>query len=417
MIARSFGFRLAGGFVLENKKKKRRQIMNVCKTISFPLVWLWAFVLLSGCATSTTSSSSGDTLAIAEQGYFHVGGTYQTIEKSEVLVGQMYVWYQIPKQLRQPYPVVLVHGGGQTGTNFLRTPDGRPGWADFFLQEGHTVYVIDWPGHGKSNYVAPIYGRPGLVPTEARERRFTAPKEFPDSWPQAKKHTQWPGSGRKGDPIFDHFLASQSITPTETVKGAGPLNEKLTADALIVLLDKIGPAIILTHSMSGKPGWLVPDARPQLVKGMLAVEPNGPPFHEAPYAWGSSPGEKLTRPWGLTTFPVSYDPPVKHPSEIRIVQDEKTDGPDLVRCYRQSEPARRLVNLQQVPTLILQSEASYHAGYDHCTVRFLKQAGVNVDFIKLADVGILGNGHMMMLEKNNQEIAKVMTDWLQKNVK
>ena len=391
--------------------------MNICKARSFPLVWLLALVLLSGCAALTTSSSSGDTLAIAEQGYFHVGGTYHTIDKSEVLVGQMYVWYQIPKQLRRPYPVVLVHGGGQTGTNFLRTPDGRPGWADFFLQEGYTVYVIDWPGHGKSNYVAPVYGPPGLVPTEARERRFTAPKEFTDNWPQAQKHTQWPGSGRKGDPTFDHFLASQSITPTEIVKGAGPLNEKLTADALIVLLDKIGPAIILTHSMSGKPGWLVADARPKLVKGMLAVEPNGPPFHEAPYAWGSSPGEKLTRPWGLTAFPVTYDPPVKSSSEIKIVQDEKADGPGLVRCYRQSEPARRLVNLQQVPTLILQSEASYHAGYDHCTVRFLKQAGVNVDFIKLEDVGILGNGHMMMLEKNNQEIAKVMTDWLQKSVK
>jgi S-ribosylhomocysteine lyase LuxS involved in autoinducer biosynthesis len=50
-------------------------------------------------------------------------------------------------------------------------------------------------------------------------------------------------------------------------------------------------------------------------------------------------------------------------------------------------------------------------------VRFLRQAGVNVDFIKLEDVGIRGNGHMMMLEKNNQEIAKVMTDWLQKSVK
>jgi pimeloyl-ACP methyl ester carboxylesterase len=76
-----------------------------------------------------------------------------------------------------------------------------------------------------------------------------------------------------------------------------------------------------------------------------------------------------------------------------------------------------LVNLQQVPTLILQSEASYHAGYDHCSVRFLRQAGVKVEFIKLEDVGIRGNGHMMMLEKNNQEIAKVMTDWLQKSVK
>jgi hypothetical protein len=142
------------------------------------------------------------------------------------------VWYQIPKQLRRPYSVVLVHGGGQTGTNFLRTPDGRPGWADFFLQEGYTVYVIDWPGQGKSNYVAPVYGPPGLVPTKARERQFTAPKEFTDNWPQAQKHMQWPGSGRKGDPIFDHFLASQSITPTEIVKGAAPLNEKLTADSV-----------------------------------------------------------------------------------------------------------------------------------------------------------------------------------------
>ena len=119
----------------------------------------------------------------------------------------------------------------------------------------------------------------------------------------------------------------------------------------------------------------------------------------------------------MTGFPVAYDPPVKDPSEIKIVREDKADGPDLVRCYRQAEPARRLVNLAQVPTLIIQAEASYHAGYDHCSVRFLRQAGVSVDFIKLEDVGVRGNGHMMMLEKNNQEIAKVMTDWLEKRVK
>ena len=112
--------------------------MAICKARSFSLAWLLALALLSGCTALTTSSPARDTLAIAEQGYFHVGGAYRTIDKSEVLVGQMYVWYQIPRQLRRPYPVVLVHGGGQTGTNFLRTPDGRPGWADFFLQEGYT---------------------------------------------------------------------------------------------------------------------------------------------------------------------------------------------------------------------------------------------------------------------------------------
>jgi len=30
----------------------------------------------------------------------------------------------------------------------------------------------------------------------------------------------------------------------------------------------------------------------------------------------------------------------------------------------------------------------------------------------LADRGIRGNGHMMMLEKNNLQIAAVMAEWL-----
>ncbi len=47
------------------------------------------------------------------------------------------------------------------------------------------------------------------------------------------------------------------------------------------------------------------------------------------------------------------------------------------------------------------AEASYHAPYDHCTVAYLRQAGVRTDFIRLADHGIRGNGHMMMMEKNS----------------
>jgi hypothetical protein len=47
-------------------------------------------------------------------------------------------------------------------------------------------------------------------------------------------------------------------------------------------------------------------------------------------------------------------------------------------------------------------------------VKFLEQAGVHSTWIKLADAGIRGNGHMMMLEKNNQEIGAVMSKWLDK---
>ena len=80
----------------------------------------------------------------------------------------------------------------------------------------------------------------------------------------------------------------------------------------------------------------------------------------------------------------------------------------------QATPARLLPNLRQLPILILTAEASYHAPYDHCTVKFLEQAGVHSTWIKLADAGIRGNGHMMMLEKNNQEIGAVMSKWLDK---
>ena len=58
-----------------------------------------------------------------------------------------------------------------------------------------------------------------------------------------------------------------------------PKQQELNRDALIALLDKIGPAILLTHSQSGAFGWPVADARPNLVKALVAVEPNGPPVH------------------------------------------------------------------------------------------------------------------------------------------
>ena len=66
----------------------------------------------------------------------------------------------------------------------------------------------------------------------------------------------------------------------------------------------------------------------------------------------------------------------------------------------------------KVPIVVLTGETSYHALYDHCTVKLLEQAGVQPIFIKLADLGFRGNGHMMMLEENNLEIAAFMTAWL-----
>jgi hypothetical protein len=77
---------------------------------------------------------------------------------------------------------------------------------------------------------------------------------------------------------------------------------------------------------------------------------------------------------------------------------------------------RKLPNLQGIPMLIVVSEASYYAPYDHCTAKYLAQAEVRNTFVRLPEVGIRGNGHLMMLEKNNMDIATFLVKWAQQNI-
>jgi pimeloyl-ACP methyl ester carboxylesterase len=177
--------------------------------------------------------------------------------------------------------------------------------------------------------------------------------------------------------------------------------------------------VLLTHSQSGAFSWPTADARPNLVKALLDVEPSGPPVHDvinngAPNWFSDAKDLKL---YGLEMVPITYSPAITDPSELAFEQAPAPANPDLVTCWRQKEPARTLPRLAKVPILIVQSEASYHAPYDYCTVAYLAQAGVKSTYVKLADRGIHGNGHMMMLEKNNMAIAAVMENWLKSAVR
>src|SRR5262249_20126623 len=191
--------------------------------------------------------------------------------------------------------------------------------------------------------------------------------------------------------------------------------QELNRDAGIALLDRIGPAILLTHSQSGAFGWPIADARPNLVRAIVAVEPSGPPVHDvefkgAPEWFADAAQTKLS---GLGEVPLTYEPA----GALEFAREAKPDAPDLVRCWLQKEPARQLVNLKHIPVLVVMAEASYHASYDHCTVKYLRQAGVNATFMPLAKRDIRGNGHMMMLEKNNDQIAAAMASWLDETLR
>ncbi|MBM3608334.1 MAG: alpha/beta fold hydrolase [Alphaproteobacteria bacterium] len=177
------------------------------------------------------------------------------------------------------------------------------------------------------------------------------------------------------------------------------------------MLDRIGSAILLTHSQSGLLGWVIAEARPHLVKAIVTIEPSGPPFHNA------APNNPKARAWGITGIPLAYDPPVASADELRTAVQEKPDGAGLIACTLQASPARKLKNFAAFPTLIVVSESSYHAPYDHCTAKYMQQTGAPVEFVRLEKVGIRGNGHMVMLEKNNLEIAAFLASWAEGKVK
>lgn len=357
--------------------------------------------MLSACATTGTDGAP-------RTGYFYVGGHYVDTRAGPIMERQMYVEYRRPERVTKPYPIVMIHGAAQTGTNFTGTPDGRKGWADYFVEQGYAIYVVDQPARGRSAYYEPL--APVVrFPANQLEQRFTATAKF-NLWPQAKLHTQFPGDGpnkgQRGDPVFDQFYASQVQYIGNNVVG-----EKLLRDAGAALLDRIGPAIVFTHSQSGPFGWVIADERPKLVKGIVAAEPGGPPLRNA--VLGTTPA----RPWGITETPLAYDPPVKDATELKVVEQTAPDGPNLVACMQQAEPARKLANLRGIPVMVFVAEASYHASYDHCTAKWLNQAGVKTDFVRLEEAGIRGNGHMSMIEKNNLEIAALIQRWLDANVR
>jgi hypothetical protein len=147
------------------------------------------------------------------------------------------------------------------------------------------------------------------------------------------------------------------------------------------------------------------------VKAIVAIEPHGPPFQNPPSQAGQAPPSSGERVWGITYAPLTFDPPVVDAADLAPHQAQP-QSPDLLGCWQMSGPKRQLMHLVGVPILIVTSEASYHAQYDQCTSEFLTAAGVRNEHLRLETRGIHGNGHLMMSEKNNLEIASVIDRWI-----
>ena len=220
-------------------------------------------------------------LVIAEQGSFFVSA--QAIETrfpsgngtpaaGHISGKGMYVQYQIPKDRRgTAYPVVMVHGSSHTAKTYEDTPDGRMGWAEYFVRRGVPTYVVDHAGRARS----------GFDPSPTNQARLEKNAGGVPSFPLFTNENAW-STFRFGPSAFtaypttkfpvqaqDQYFA-QLVPNTET---SYPDSARITIAALAALLDRIGPAVVIVHSQSGGYGLGAAIERPALVKAVVSVEP------------------------------------------------------------------------------------------------------------------------------------------------
>lgn len=308
-----------------------------------------------------------------EIGSFHIGGqalTLQGLPTKELVytaggpptkmdpngdfhTGQMYVQYIKLTNPKARYPLLLWHGGGLTGVTWETKPDGQPGWQMYFINAGHDVYVSDAVERGRaswSRYPEVYTGEPVFrTKKEAWEAFRIGPDGSYATDPVARK--AHPGQ-RFPLAAFDIF-AMQSVPRWVS-------NDAKTQAAYNALVAKVCPCVILVHSQGGNFGFNAALAAPDKVKALIAVEPSGAPPETANLAALKDVPQLIV--WG-----------------------------DFVA---QSE----------LWTKLIQASTNYH--------KALAAMGGKVDWVSLPDKGIKGNGHMLMMDTNSDQVAELIQKWM-----
>jgi pimeloyl-ACP methyl ester carboxylesterase len=318
-------------------------------------------------------------LVLKAQGSFFVGG--ETVGQTagelgdlgsggHITINQMYVHYMVPQAADRNVPVVMVHGATLTGKSWETTPDGRMGWDEYFVRNGHPVYVPDQVGRGRSGFNQAV-----LNDVRAGSR----PASDLPVWLRFSDEGVWPNfrfGATAGQPFSDSQfpiaavdeLSKQSVpdmfrgtTSTSTIK------------ALSQLAAQLSGAVVMGHSQSGVFPLQAALLNPKAMKGLVLVEP------------GSCPATYTDNDiMALATVP------------ILIVFGDHRDNP---------------TGLPTLPT--------WQARFEMCQALIgrIKSAGGQADILAPTDRGIRGNSHMIMQDKNNLQIADLILKWMDERVR
>lgn len=337
-----------------------------------------ALAALGAC----TSPFGAGTMHLQTQGIFWAGGevvqrTQPGATDNRILRNPVYVEYFIPKNLdASAAPIVLTHSS-LSGVVWRTTPDGREGWAEYFIRRGFPVFVIDPPGTGRAGFDVDDIN---LAARGQSQAATSDPLIRTDSASWAR----WSigprlGEASKGgqmstdDASVRHFLGS--MIPSRAVPNAA------VDTAFIAALEKIhkmfGRAIFVGWSTAGGLGQRLVIARPDLIRALVILEGyNG----------------QLPLPTASNWFDYC---PLNPPNAVVSA---------LVK--------------HRLPLLSVNGQAghSINAGRakDVCQtlVDRVKADGGDATNIWLPDVGVSGNSHMLFWDRNGDEAANVVLGWL-----
>jgi hypothetical protein len=277
---------------------------------------------------------------------------------------------------------VMWHGGGQTGTSFENSED-RDNYATIFVRRGWAVYTIDEPRRGRAGvttFSGPLGSLLGQQVGPSTTLKYGLKAAF-----SVFRLGDWLPGGPSYFPgtKFPQTDAALERLAAQTVQMYNEDFDQAAGGARQVpLFDKIGPAILVTHSFSGAQGWYAAMGSAN-VKGIVAYEP-GSSLSSFMFPIGEQ------RPIGTTAVPLSdFMKLTRIP--IQIVYGDflpKTGGNIWQQQWRQAANiAREFADA-------------------------INRHGGDAQVMELPDVGLKGNTHFPFADLNNEQVADQMSQFL-----
>jgi pimeloyl-ACP methyl ester carboxylesterase len=344
-------------------------------------------IVMTACTNIENTKNANDQkfLVIEKQGSFAVGGTTITtpgnFEVANALKpdGQTlhgdhaYVFYQVPANAHK-FPIVFLHGAGQSKKTWESTPDGREGFQNIFLRKGFGVYLLDQPRRGEA-------GKSTIDATvkASTDEQFWFTQFRIGNYPDYFPNVQFP----KDKASLEQFY--RAMTPN-----IGAFDASVVTDAVSQLFDKIGDGVLVTHSQGCGVGWLTA-IKNDKVKAVVAYEP---------YSGFVFPQGELPKPINSTGLFGALSG-----VEIPLADFEKLTKKPIVIYYGD--------NIAKEPTTVWNQD-HWRSGLEMARLwaAVINKHGGDAKVVHLPKIGIKGNTHFMMSDLNNVQVADLMADWL-----